>query len=492
MEIKEFFNAIKKILYGIKLSIRVKFSIFIAIFLFCILVITGMILLNALLTYQSNQQNDFLIKQKEMAIVLIKKDYESNRILYPDSSIADFIDREGDLLAIQIEDLSKIPVLILDSNGNTIQKKKSVNTPTPRTDLLEAAKKGKTVYIIEGDIIHYVNRIQLTADNYLMLFMDYSIKTDNIFYEKIRKYLIYTYSLSFLIGFAGCFAYFDQFVRIIRRITGDVKEITKGNFDIISLKRNDELGELSCGIHEMSSQIHSNLVALANEKDKLNQFFSNITHEFKTPLTSINANADLLSLYRDDEEVMIESIESIKKESARLYEMITKVLLFSATGRQETVKKNEKMNLKEILTDIVSRIKGKAWKYGIEIKTNLEDAYVFADKESLFHIFLNLIDNAIKYNRQGGKVFIKVERSINRVRVLIVDTGLGISEEHQARIFEPFFTVSKDRNRVGSGTGLGLSIVKQMLSEINGGISIIRSDNNGTTFEISFESRVNN
>lgn len=250
----------------------------------------------------------------------------------------------------------------------------------------------------------------------------------------------------------------------------------------------------------MSSAIERHIEEMKEEQRKLTlaihklqqleqqqkQFIGNISHEFKTPLTSIRAYVDLLDMYRDDPKLIDEAIQSMGKESGRLYDMVEKVLHLAALEKYEFEQQAEVLKLDELLLDLCTRMQGKAAKFDLMLHTQLEPAVIWADRESLMQIFINLIDNAIKYNRPGGQIEVALHVDGNRANVVVRDTGIGIPAEAHDKIFEPFYTVNRDRSRISGGTGLGLSLVKQLAEAQQGELVLVRSSEDGTTFKVYF------
>lgn len=233
----------------------------------------------------------------------------------------------------------------------------------------------------------------------------------------------------------------------ISRLKTETDRIRMGQYlQAPGLARKDELGELSSGIFDMSQAIKANL-------DAQKQFFDNISHEFKTPLTAIKANADLMHMY-DDAPVMIrQSSSAIAHESTRLYELVETALHLSALEKYSFDNHPDPIQVDELLEDLCLRLKGKIGKTGITLHQNLAPATIWADRNSLTHIFLNLLDNAINYNIQNGEITVWSHQIEQAVEIGIQDTGIGIPPEERKRIFEPFYTIHADRARHTGGTG---------------------------------------
>jgi len=131
-------------------------------------------------------------------------------------------------------------------------------------------------------------------------------------------------------------------------------------------------------------------------------------------------------------------------------------------------------------------MEGKAHKFNISIIKKLQSGFIIGDKENLMHIFINLIDNAIKYNEVHGKIFINSYTKNKKVFIEVSDTGIGIPKEEREKIFEPFYTVYRDRSKNNGGTGVGLSLVKELIEKQKGSIVLLDTKEKGSTFIISF------
>jgi signal transduction histidine kinase len=166
--------------------------------------------------------------------------------------------------------------------------------------------------------------------------------------------------------------------------------------------------------------------------------------------------------------------------------MVEKTLHLSSLEKYDFELQAEKVDIKDVIEEICSRMKGKAQKFNINMTTNIQSATIWGDKESLVHIFTNLIDNGIKYNEPQGNLYINNYIKDKCVFIEVSDTGIGIPEDVKEKIFEAFYTVNKDRSKKYGGVGLGLSIVKELIEKQNGSISLKDMDINGTTFLISF------
>lgn len=212
------------------------------------------------------------------------------------------------------------------------------------------------------------------------------------------------------------------------------------------------------------------------------EFSSNVSHELKTPLTSISGFSELLlnDLVEDkDKEGFYKLIYDDSKRLLSLVEDIMKISGLEHAGDFD----KEEIDLKELIAEII-----KGYKSLIEEKNiyvNLEGSgSVFENRTMIWELFSNLINNGIKYNKDSGRLDIKISEDANTCKIIIKDTGIGIPQEDLARIFERFYRVDKSRSRKVGGTGLGLSIVKHVIQNIGGKIKISSELGEGTSFEI--------
>ncbi|SHH12103.1 HAMP domain-containing sensor histidine kinase [Tepidibacter thalassicus] len=213
-------------------------------------------------------------------------------------------------------------------------------------------------------------------------------------------------------------------------------------------------------------------------------FVANVTHELKTPLTSINGFIETL---KNNNEIDIETrnkfLDIINAESNRLRRLIDDILLLSFIENNRN-DKYEEVNLflafKEVfdLTFNLARNKNIEYTYSFSNK----DIYLNTNKDYIKQIFLNLIDNAIKYTPENGSVRVLVDDDNKNIKISVKDTGIGIPNEEISRIFERFYRVDKARSRKIGGTGLGLAIVKHIVISLNGNIEVKSKLNEGTEF----------
>ncbi|WP_273128517.1 two-component system histidine kinase PnpS [Metabacillus sp. HB246100] len=216
-------------------------------------------------------------------------------------------------------------------------------------------------------------------------------------------------------------------------------------------------------------------------------FVANVSHELKTPITSIKGFSEtLLDGALSDKQTAEYFLSIILKESDRLQSLIQDLLDLSKVEQQGFQLTIQTCDLKEILDDITIMLEGKAKEKEVGLTVNLPSQLVFieGDLYRLKQIFINLINNALTYTPQGGSVRVDVEASETYAKVIVTDTGIGIKPEEIPRIFERFYRVDRARSRNSGGTGLGLAIVKHLVEAHKGQIRVKSKVGEGTTFTV--------
>ncbi len=216
------------------------------------------------------------------------------------------------------------------------------------------------------------------------------------------------------------------------------------------------------------------------------EFTANVSHELKTPLQSIMGSAELLENGLVKQEDLPQFVGVIRTEAARLVTLVEDIIHLSQLDEGIAPAKEE-VNLLELADSAASALREQAEKRHISLSATGESAKISGVRGFLYEMLYNLIDNAIKYNIDGGKVEVAVSAGDTAITVSVKDTGIGIPPEYQARVFERFFRVDKSRSKASGGTGLGLSIVKHIAqyhhAEIRLQSGIGRS---GTNIEVLF------
>ena len=217
------------------------------------------------------------------------------------------------------------------------------------------------------------------------------------------------------------------------------------------------------------------------------EFTSNVSHELKTPLTSIYGVSDMLASGLVKPEDVNQFAGTIKEESSRLISLIDDIMQLSRLDENYIKKEKEDVDLYLIARDVLDRLRSKARQADVTLELLGGSTMVCGVDYILDEIVYNLCENGVKYNRPGGKVTVTVDTERGACVLRVADTGIGIPKEDLDRVFERFYRVDKSHNRQVPGTGLGLSIVKHGVAFHGGSISLESNEGVGTTVTVRFE-----
>lgn len=216
------------------------------------------------------------------------------------------------------------------------------------------------------------------------------------------------------------------------------------------------------------------------------EFTANVSHELKTPLTSISGFAELMKEGDVSEENVIDFSESIYDETQRLITLVNDIIKISELDGQSIAFENELVDLYELSNEVISRLENEAGKKNITFHLIGGRAEIMGVRKILDEMLYNLCDNAVKYNKEDGTVDIVVNQTGEGVNVIVRDTGIGIPATHQSRVFERFYRVDKSHSKKVGGTGLGLAIVKHGAMYHHAKISMESAVDVGTTITLTF------
>lgn len=229
------------------------------------------------------------------------------------------------------------------------------------------------------------------------------------------------------------------------------------------------------------------ITELRNLEQMRTDFAANVTHELKTPLTSIKGFVETLQAGAiEDPEMAKRFLDIISMEADRLTRLINDVLSLSSMENGRVRVTTERLNLGKHAQDVCMMLENSAKQKNISLVLDVQDdTFVNANQDHIKQLLINLIDNAIKYTLNDGRVSVRVVHEGENVMLRVKDTGIGIAQEHIPRLFERFYRVDKGRSRNMGGTGLGLAIVKHIVMDMNGQIDVQSELNVGTEFTVT-------
>lgn len=481
-----------------KLSIKIKFSVFLAALLLLTVTILSVLVLNGIKKDQQVQYEAYLSQQARTTNLYVNQLSLSEPFMIPET----FLISGGNKLAKQLSKVSGQLTVLYDINGEKIGESAAESKASNIEKALSYALQNKIAYQVEQDSLYYLAPLTKSGEQFGVVQLNYSLEGYLNFYNYIRILFIYIGAGVFIVSFILGYIYFNSFANEILKLKNMADRIRTGQYNIEVPHRRDELGKLGEGIYDMSRQILKKIKDMQAEQQKLTlavnklsnlekqqkEFIGNITHEFKTPLTSVKAYLDLLEMYPDDPELMETAREKIKQETERLYGMVDKVLQLSALEKYDFEYTMEKIDVMQIMHQVCSSLKGKMDKFGIKLETELKEVFIETDRENLIIILVNLLDNAIKYNKPQGNILIKSYAVSSNVFIEISDTGIGMPEEAEFKVFDPFYTVDKNRSRQNGGVGLGLALIKKLVEKQGGTVVLVETGPEGSTFRLCFPS----
>ena len=209
-------------------------------------------------------------------------------------------------------------------------------------------------------------------------------------------------------------------------------------------------------------------------EQKKQDFFTNASHELKTPITSILGFSEMLSSGMVDNNTDI--AKRIADEAKNLSELINDILTVSKLESNQVAENRTDVNFADVIKKVVSSSENSS----IQIKLDIEDIIINADIQHLRELCTKLIENAIRYNKPNGTVFVSLKEDFDYITLRVKDTGIGIAQEHQPQIFDRFFCAEHGRDKKSGGTGLGLAIAKNIVSLYKGNISLKSKLDEGT------------
>lgn len=291
--------------------------------------------------------------------------------------------------------------------------------------------------------------------------------------------LLFMSSISLIIGFAITVLLGKIPLRPINKLVSGMNNLANGNFEA-RLEYGGPFGnhptfnQISVSFNKMAEQ-------LQNTEMLRSDFINNFSHEFKTPIVSIAGFAEILENADLSEEERMQYVTAIKEESWRLASMATSVLELTKVENQSILTDVSRFNVSEQIRSALVLLEGKWSKLNIELNFDFDEHYIVGNEEFLKQVWINLLDNAIKFSDECGVITAKITPLENALRFDISNTGNTIPEEKQEYIFNKFYQA--DESHSTKGNGIGLAIVKKIVELHNGSVTV-KSKNGLTTFSV--------
>jgi len=479
-------------------SIQLKILIF-----FSTVIFAGFSLL-AYTAYYTTEQNTRNVIKADMIEVKRNLDtYMNQYLLINNMDISEAtIAAEAESISRQLSAQIGNNVDIYDLKGQKLSYSSAPAAVANKTEDLLRATKGEISYTTNfiGDrvFVSLSYPIQKSNAGIIRYYKDY---TELYSYnQKFKRMIGFFTTAIFIIIFIASFIFSQRITKPIKMLVKATEKVSMGNFDIdIDTDSKDEIGNLSFRFKMMISKIKEQIQTIKNDRDKLAElqeesklFFDNVTHELKTPITTITGYAQTIEdLGIKDDDFTRKGLKCIINETNRLNNMVMELIELSKASSRKFSYDFYKVDIGSLIKDTCEEMQIKGKKYNINIVCNTQEAlYIMGDKDRLKEVLINLIDNSIKYGDVNSIVHVNAHRKQNTVFITVKDKGMGIPKEFIGKIFDPFYRVSKKGSRALGSAGLGLAIVKEIVERHNGNIEIESKLGQGTEVILQFKSEV--
>ncbi|MGP4038378.1 ATP-binding protein [Gracilibacillus sp. D59] len=439
-----------------------------------ILIPLGYIILQLILNYSVNQTEQQLVQLSE------KYATQVNNVEDPDNL----------QLLEHLTDMTDTSAVILDQNGEIVLQTnwhEDITNEVLANPQIKQLEEGETIveeytfnsttYLKVAQPITNQNGIQGSV----VLFSSFGLISNSIHNIIFLVILASLGAVALAIGFTFFISKkLGAPLIVMEKAAKQIAE--KKNFSLrVDYKANDEIGSLAHAINHLSE-------TLERYQTNRNEFFSNITHELKTPLTYVKgyANAVRHEMYQSKEE-RDEFLEIIENETDHISNLMDDLTDLSKIEEGKIDLNKEDINVNKLAEEMIKRSQFRASEKGLTMNLEVPDSTIFlyADKNRLDQVLTNLVENAVRYT-ETGSITLKVKEDRDLVMIRVKDTGIGIKEEDIPYLFERFYRVDKSRSRANGGTGLGLAIVKNLVEMHDGDIDVDSELNKGTTITLRF------
>lgn len=422
--------------------------------------------------FKDINERDLLYQANKISVMIQEGNYLSNNT------------NQNELLSI-LEERSieeNFRIMIIDSSGVVLID--SNNSDVGKTFLIPEVLsslngQSEANYYKEQGVIYASSYIEDSFSNKqgVVLLISSFEDTEVLINGVTQKWFMLTIFISIIIGI---FVFFTSEIVIspIKKILKSINDITDGQLhQRVKINGNNEIAQLGEAFNTMTEK-------LEQIDTSRQEFVANVSHELKTPLSSIKVLSDSILLQEDiPSEMYIEFLQDINSEIDRMTEIVNNLLALVKLDYREAGLNIAEADLNKMLDDILKRLTPLAEQKNITLsKEYIKNVVVEADEMKLSLAISNLVENAIKYTEPEGSVKVILDCDHQNAFITVSDTGIGINDEEQTKIFNRFYRVDKTRDRETGGTGLGLSITHSTVILHKGSIKVSSKEGEGSTF----------
>lgn len=400
-------------------------------------------------------------------------------------------DLEKQIVEISSQMNNDYRITIIDNDGSVLADSETGNPETMenhknRKEVKEAFQNGfgtkvRNSSTIKGSMM-YAAYCSPTQHKVIRISIHHDVITD------LMKMMVPSIAISLLLALSVAGVLTNKFAASVTKPILEISHKLEGIYDEkidfnFPHYQYDELNIIARTTTDMSKSVQDYIRKLEKEKTIRQEFFSNASHELKTPLTAIRGYAELLqSGMASDTNMQKEFLGRIHSEVEEMTSLINDILMISRLETKELMPTKEMLCVKSVAEEVKKTLKPLADENNVSLEIHCCDEFVYMDRSHLQGILSNLMGNAVKYNRPGGFVQTDITMDSTSLSIRVEDSGIGIAKEDQKRIFERFYRVDKGRSKRVAGTGLGLSIVKHVTEFYGGCVSVESQSGVGSTF----------
>ncbi|MCQ6559780.1 sensor histidine kinase [Paenibacillus mendelii] len=358
----------------------------------------------------------------------------------------------------------------------------------PNRGELEALQNDEIKYILRDidsrTLLFTTNVADINQNKYIFTYMK---DVTPIYAERMEQYRFF-----WKIDLGACLFFMIVMFFISKRLTKPIdqmvktaKVIAQGDFsERVQLKSKDEIGVLAANFNDMAAVVEDKINILERNNSEKQRFINNITHELKTPLTSIIGYANYLRVTKYKEDTFLDGLNVIYNEGKRLESLSSKLMDLILLNEDQFAMTQE--SLREIILEMEPSLILKSREKQVQIHLECEDCRLWLEKDLMKILIFNFVDNALKASYAQGSITIRAYTREETCILEVADQGTGISGEHLDKIFEPFYMADKARTKSNNGAGLGLSICQSIANIHHAVIEVESEVNQGTTIKVIF------
>jgi signal transduction histidine kinase len=385
---------------------------------------------------------------------------------------------DNDRVFLEISDSAQIEVF---NNFN-----RRINGKRPE---LDAPSSDRPVYILRDigkqTYLFVTGKLMLGGTGFTM---SYIRDISGVYSDKSAQFRLFfqiNIIITFILG-VGLYWVIRYLTRSIRSLTQSAQTVARGLYSQrVRVHSDDEIGILAQNFNRMADAVEEKVIELEVTAMQRQKFIDVLTHELRTPLTSIIGYADLLRTTKYNEEVFFKAMNYIYSEGRRLESLSFKLMDLILIGNE--MPKLKQQDIMPLCLDVEEALQPRLERLKLTLVLSIEPYRLFTEKDLFMLLCTNLLDNAIKASRDGGRIYLRgylVDH--NYYAIEVEDEGIGIPEQDVPKVFEPFFMVDKARTRSQHGAGLGLAICSEIVKLHEGRIEITSREEVGTQVKILF------